>query len=440
MAERPEDRAAALDARIVAGRRRLAEALGAEMEPIAAVGQPAQEDAWFVGRVVAADADGGAPTAASLALEGDVASSGGARVALDLSLLPAARLFPGQVVGVRGFNPTGARLVARRIVTHVPPPPSAAAAAAAPGGAAAMDVDGESVAVAVAVAAGPFTTADDPVGYAPLDALLEALAARAAPPALLVLLGPFVDAEQPAVAAGELDATFAAVFARRVLARVRAWQERLASPCQVVLLPSARDAHALPVFPQPALEAPPGALGGGEVACLQNPALFSAGGALAVGATTHDVLRALAGSELQRGPPAGDRLAALASHLVGQRCFYPLFPPAPGACLDTTHDAALAMPVLPDLLLLPSDLAPFAKAVPAGGPHPEAAAVAAGSSSNGSGSDGGSSSGRAVLAVNPGRLAKGNGGGTYAVATLAPGAAARPGGLAANCRVEIVRV
>jgi hypothetical protein len=99
------------------------------------------------------------------------------------------------------------------------------------------------------------------------------------------------------------------------------------------------------------------------------------------------------------------------------------------------------MDCLPDLLLLPSDLAPFAKAVPAAGPYPECSAAAPAAGAAG-GEAGGSSAaaGGSVLAVNPGRLVKGNGGGTYAVLTLAPGAAVRPGGLAANCRVEIMRV
>lgn len=43
--------------------------------------------------------------------------------------------------------------------------------------------------------------------------------------------------------------------------------------------------------------------------------------------------------------------------------FYPLYPPPPGTCLDLTGDAALQLQRLPDLVLLPSDLAPFAKHV-----------------------------------------------------------------------------
>lgn len=45
--------------------------------------------------------------------------------------------------------------------------------------------------------------------------------------------------------------------------------------------------------------------------------------------------------------------------------FYPLYPAPPGTCLDLTSDTALELQQLPDLLLLPSDLAPFAKLVAA---------------------------------------------------------------------------
>jgi hypothetical protein len=45
--------------------------------------------------------------------------------------------------------------------------------------------------------------------------------------------------------------------------------------------------------------------------------------------------------------------------------FFPLYPAPPGSCLDLTADAALQLQQLPDLLLLPSDLAAFAKTVAA---------------------------------------------------------------------------
>ena len=58
-----------------------------------------------------------------------------------------------------------------------------------------------------------------------------------------------------------------------------------------------------------------------------------------------------------------DRMADLAHHLVKQRHVYPCFPPAAAACLDFAHERHLQLPQLPDVLLLPSRLAPSAKAI-----------------------------------------------------------------------------
>lgn len=67
--------------------------------------------------------------------------------------------------------------------------------------------------MSIAVAAGPFTGAED-CAYAPLEALLAW--AEAARPDVLLLLGPFVDAEHPAVAGGLLPETFDALFREQV--------------------------------------------------------------------------------------------------------------------------------------------------------------------------------------------------------------------------------
>lgn len=119
-----------------------------------------------------------------------------------------------------------------------------------------------------------------------------------------------------------------------------------------------------------------------------------------------------------------DRLSRLAAHLIDQKSFYPLFPPAVGANVDYEHvEQSGAFAVTPDVLLLPSDLTPFAKEV------------------------------RKVLCVNPGKLAKGNAGGTYARMAFYPPRRedihigeynARKGGKLANlynrCAVSVLRV
>ena len=81
-----------------------------------------------------------------------------------------------------------------------------------------------------------------------------------------------------------------------------------------------------------------------------------------------------------------------------------MYPPAAGALLDSSLAGKLHLPVTPDILLLPSDLNPFAKLLPLPtAPPPEADPAHASARNN---------AGR-VVCVNPGRLTKGNGGGTF---------------------------
>jgi DNA polymerase alpha subunit B len=418
MVNRLEDRAAYLEARIAALEDAV-EASGAEggAQPL---GSAAQQPAVFVGRVVA-DVEGGRLNAQSAMLEGSARLSGGVRVRLDLAHCPTFRLFPGQVVAVRGTNPTGFCVVATGIAAGAPPPPARsplaalAAAAGGPGGGAA----------AIFVAAGPYTSSED-LAYEPLAALLAEAAARR--PDVLLLLGPFVDAEHAAVLDPALDETFEEVFESRVAARLEAFASGAGRGVRVVIVPSPRDAHADPVFPQPPL-AP---LAGGAALCAANPATLRAGG-LVLGASSADWLMAASREEAARAAPGAERLPALAQHLVAQGSFFPMFPPPAGLPLDASKAAALAMPVAPDVLLVPSDLAPFAKflPVPAGG-----------------------AAGAAGVAINPGRLARGAAGGTYArlfvgphgeAAAVAAGAPAATNGDVAHCaaartRVEIVRI
>ena len=66
------------------------------------------------------------------------------------------------------------------------------------------------------VASGPFTTSAD-INYEPLAALLAVCRERR--PDALVLLGPFVDAEQPLLARGCIELTFEEIFESQVSSR-----------------------------------------------------------------------------------------------------------------------------------------------------------------------------------------------------------------------------
>lgn len=127
-----------------------------------------------------------------------------------------------------------------------------------------------------------------------------------------------------------------------------------------------------------------------------------------------------------------------------------MFPPPPGVCLDAALSQHLAMDATPDLLLLPSDLNPFAKVVSqqqgavsqaTEGAPPLPAGGAAGA--GGGGCEGESTT---FVALNPGRLAKGNIGGTLAHVYISEGApdpsagGEQPHALHTRARVDIVRI
>ena len=437
----------------------------------------------------------------SASLEGSAALSGGLRARLDLSgLRHRWRLFPGQVVAVVGACPAGHTLVASALLPSAPPPrapksSSLSSVSAAEG-------------MKVVAASGPFTAPGD-VAFEALDAVL-ALAAGAGggggeksssspsssrPADAVVLVGPFVDERHPTVSLGSLGSTFDELFEREVVSRIAAWSLGFKNrpPPPVVLLPSPRDVAAgalTSAFPAKALVLPPDTPS--NIIALPNPATFRVGG-LVFGATGHDVLRDLSASQAAGGLGDGseandapysslpgvapkDRMAGLAGALLEQGCFYPLYPPAKGTMLDSRlalgSDTAstsssvvapypgLSMPFSPDVLLLPSDLAPFARVaaaeappalrvdesgelVVASPPMTSSAGAASPSAAAASSSVPAPQPGVEAVAVNPGRAVNaGGGGGTAAVIILGTRKKGQKeiDDAVSRCRVDIVRL
>jgi DNA polymerase alpha subunit B len=141
--------------------------------------------------------------ATTVLLEGSRATSGGARVEVDLSHLTTDySLFPGQIVAVEGHNTSGRKLVAQRLCEGVALPPLESTAG---------DLfrfhheqqDGSPL--RIVTAAGPFTTADN-LDYQPLLDFLSLLQADA--PDVVILTGPFVDLNHGAVQAGQMTVAF----------------------------------------------------------------------------------------------------------------------------------------------------------------------------------------------------------------------------------------
>ncbi|KAL3776366.1 hypothetical protein ACHAW5_004241 [Stephanodiscus triporus] len=352
-------------------------------------------------------------------------------------------LFPGQIVAVEGINPSGRTMRVTRVIEGVVPPTHAAASAD-------VDYDDERRrALSIWTACGPYTSSDD-LDYDPFLDLIERVVSER--PDVVILCGPFVDGRQPLVVGEDgTGPTIAAAAAadddgndenagedgpRRLVTPERLFATKVSSllaelyeadpdaKTQFVLVPSLDDAFVDAVYPQPPLGDEDGRggavrrdalfadLGLGEVEIAgrrgvrtgpdgrasrvhlaSNPCTLSIDGVV-VGVTSTDVLFHLASDGCDAGLPPGSRLARLAGHLVRQGSYYPLFPPALGVPLDMTKAREWEMSVRPDLLVVPSRLASFARPAEDG---------------NGE-----------TLVVNPGELTKGTAGGTYARIVVRP--------------------
>lgn len=95
--------------------------------------------------------------------------------------------------------------------------------------------------------------------------------------------------------------------------------------------------------------------------CLSNPSTFLIK-EMVIGINTADILMDLSKQETSRGQ-SGDRMGRLTNHILQQRSYYPMCPPAPGLNLVYEQMDKLSLPISPDIMVLPSDLRFFAKNV-----------------------------------------------------------------------------
>ncbi|GAX21359.1 DNA polymerase alpha subunit B [Fistulifera solaris] len=421
-----EQRATALDQQLIHMGQHLMEKyqLGQsdEVAPLEGVGIPRADQVCNIGRICNA-AHYGKINATSVLLEGSRAAVGGARVAVDLSTLSSQySVFPGQIVALEGMNPTGRKLQVQRLCEG---------AAAAPVTSRVRDLRQyhlqaqQGQPVKLLTAAGPFTTSDN-FQYQPWQDLLHVV--QNEQPDVVILTGPFVDMNHPAVQSGQtalqdedgndVIVPYETFFMHKIsLLLEELLTENPLLMTQFVLVPSLEDATAEWVYPQPPFQDRvsgglqpniPGADGitigtmgldyvetatelpAKRVHCVPNPCTLQIN-EVVIGITSTDVLFHMSADETNANLPPGSRLARISQHLLQQRSYYPLFPPAPGMNMDYQYMEYWSMPCQPDLLLLPSKLACFSRIVM-----------------------------DTTIVVNPGRLTRDTMGGTYAIIEVHP--------------------
>ncbi|XP_062125556.1 DNA polymerase alpha subunit B [Drosophila sulfurigaster albostrigata] len=249
-------------------------------------------------------------------------------LALNFSQLKSGSIFPGQVVLAKGFIPRGDTFVVEELHTDrklTPPPP--------------LKVERE---LQFVVAAGPYTNSTD-MCYERLHELLNYL--REHRPDVLLLTGPFVEAEHKAI--NELAETFDAFFEKMIAGIM----DVVGSSTSVLLISSQKDAMAAAVYPTPAYtlrKTYP------NLQLLADPSLIDLDG-ITLGVSSTDVLDHLLSHEFAAN--AGERMHRAINHLFHQGSFYPLSPPGDE---NMSYDSQLAakfaqLKQLPNVLILPSD-------------------------------------------------------------------------------------
>ncbi|KAK6997525.1 DNA polymerase alpha subunit B [Favolaschia claudopus] len=383
MHEKPSERGDVLDDRIDEFAERIR-----EHYDLADLGDPSSSTAdniTVVGRIIQDDetveevklADG------AISLESSRTMGNGARVPLrfdwDLKIRGgvqgsgATAFFPGAIAALRGKNGGGGYFQVSEVYTLPPLMPSEPSAKA----------DTEDSSFSVFIASGPYTP-DLDLGFRPWRSLLTKI--QQAKPAVVLLLGPFVDSAHPLIKSGDVDSTPINLFRTRFTDPLRNYLDSVPGS-MVLIVPSVRDLVGdRAVFPQSELPTEV-TRGDSRIRLLPNPACFTLND-VTFAATSADVLFHIRkgefskrGEDLDATAPVSaedtvtDPMTNLCRHLLQQRSFYPIFPVplelASEVILDVSHLDGLRLggdtdgepEYAPDVLIVPSRLKQFTKTV-----------------------------------------------------------------------------
>lgn len=290
---------------------------------------------------------------------------------LDLSPLSQSgqqhSFFPGQIIALTG-KPFGGNEVKVAQVFYPPViPPSRTGHS---------DPDTQGSDTTVVIASGPFTASSD-LNYTALERLTEKI--EAAPPSLVILLGPFVDERHPILmshcATDDPNTLFSQLISPRLERICRAGSKLILIPATYDMIsewvtvpqppigtcssPSAskqmRDALSIPVsallYPNPST-------------LYLNDALFSIISTDTIGHICRaELTPALSDGRLPpspaHGPLPGSKYGKYFFHLLSQQTTYPLYPhPNLESHVNLQELSYLELPATPDVLITPSSAIP----------------------------------------------------------------------------------
>uniref|UniRef100_A0A671WG36 DNA polymerase alpha subunit B n=1 Tax=Sparus aurata TaxID=8175 RepID=A0A671WG36_SPAAU len=354
------------------------------IEEFSPVSLPAQDSITVLGQVCC-DSNGKL-NAQSVLLEAGP-EQGGQQVPVDLSELKEYSLFPGQVVVMEGMNTTGRKLMASKLHEHSHT--SSSHVIAEP--------------TNVLVACGPYTPSDS-LTFDPLLDLISVIVRDR--PDVCLLLGPFVDSKHDQIEKAQVTETFEAIFSRCVESIVDGTKS---VGCRLVFVPSQRDINHHFIYPQPPFTLP-NLNKDQRVTLVPDPCTLLVDG-VTFGLTSTDILFHMGAEEISCGT-GSDRFSRILKHMLTQRSYYPLYPPVEEVNMDyEKYQSFGQMPLTPDVLIIPSELRYFVKDV------------------------------IGCVCVNPGRLTKGQVGGTYGRLLIQRSAAPDDGKRVSPClAAQVVKI
>lgn len=329
----------------------------------------------------------------SLFLETSRISGIGQRIPLDLSNLREYSFFPGQIVVLKGKNPTGRIFIVEEVKTL----PSLGAPITSRKELEEFRELTNQNGLKIMVAAGPYSNLNT-LNYEKFENLVERINGEVKPH-ILILHGPFIDLTNISVAKGDIEfindtqqpKNLDEVFKKLITPILR----KICPRIQVILIPSLKDSvskHSS--YPQDSFERKKFGLPK-NVKIFPNPSSFFINEVL-IGCSNIDVYKDLRDvSKLDPGSNviSNNRFERISNHIFDQRRYYPYFPGSikhiqqqDPSLLAKLHDGSMREEIantgvggsclevpylglteigdyLPDILISPSELRFFAKVI-----------------------------------------------------------------------------
>lgn len=286
-------------------------------------------------------------------LEGDNIFDNGKRIRLDFSSFnKAISLLPGQIIAVKGMCPSGKSLIVNELYKSIKPLVDVRTTTTKTFG-------GE---LKVMISSGPLTLKTN-LNYENLEQIIKQCLKQK--PDVFVLLGPLIDSQNSILSDQKMMMNGVECTESKVLYFVFSRIFKLASSCpemKILILPSVNDFTKEFCLPQPSFsltEELATLIKPRNVYLFQNPSVFNVPNIeRSIAVVSDDVVTDLSMKEYVVGKSKTNltdegKLIRIATHILENRSFYPMFPPMT-VSVDYTKQEALKLPVLPDILIVPS--------------------------------------------------------------------------------------